>query len=256
MASTHDESGGHETSLATTQSSSSDIPPSYFLGFRFSQSLWVNWNRLQTLEKWTELAIRPSTAEACHPADRHLFPSDPDHIDDIVALNRQCETVRSLLNQEISALNVETTEWEPYLVVRPSQIESAGLGLFFEGVDDNHVLPTGSILCYYAGHIHSHTSSRTLTDKSYLIWVCDDILVDPGPLPKIQARYINDPLNEDVINCRYVPDRKLKVRSAVVTTRPIFSGEELFVTYGEAYWNQQPIVGRPLNSSRDLKPHL
>ena len=37
------------------------------------------------------------------------------------------------------------------------------------------------------------------------------------------------------------------IRTAVVTTRPIQIGEELFARYGDAYWNQQPIVGNILS---------
>jgi hypothetical protein len=55
------------------------------------------------------------------------------------------------------------------------------------------------------------------------------ILVDPGPLPQIKARYINDPLNDRFVNCKFVPD---KLRSAVVATRMITRGEELLLLTG------------------------
>jgi hypothetical protein len=55
----------------------------------------------------------------------------------------------------------------------------------------------GSIICFYTGHVHTHSSSRELLsnndDRSYLLWIRDDTLVDPGPVTNITAQYINDP---------------------------------------------------------------
>jgi len=72
--------------------------------------------------------------------------------------------------------------------------------------------------------------------------VREDILVDPGPLLHIKARYINDPLNEKYVNCKYVPE---KFRSAVIATRDIHRGEEIFASYGDGYWSLQKTPGRP-----------
>ena len=103
------------------------------------------------------------------------------------------------------------------------------------------VLLPGEIICYYWGHIHNFHSAKLLVDKSYLMLVQGDVLVDPRPLLHIKARYINDPLNEKYVNCKFVPE---KFRSAVVMTRKIRHGEELFVSYGEAYWANHAINGR------------
>ena len=108
------------------------------------------------------------------------------------------------------------------LVVRTSQIPNAGMGLYYLPLsherDDNDiadvadttadadVIAEGSVLCFYTGHVHTHSSSREIekNDRSYLMWIRGNTLVDPGPLPYITARYINDPLNEILVNCRYV----------------------------------------------------
>ena len=90
--------------------------------------------------------------------------------------------------------------------------------------------------------------------------VAGNILVDPGPLPHIKARYINDPLNETFFNVKYVPDAlqssvsslncryssldPIYVRSAVVTTRAIQPNEEIFGAYGDVYWSCRTIPGR------------
>jgi len=72
-----------------------------------------------------------------------------------------------------------------------------------------------------------------------------DVLVDPGPVKSIKARYINDPLNEELTNCKYVPDG---FRSAVISTKIIQPGEEIFASYGESYWTQNS-GGRILQKS-------
>ena len=247
----------------------------YFLGFEDSTSkLRELWQRWKTLENWIDLALRPKN---CHPDDRFLLsatttPADAqknedDVIDDISALKKQCQVVQTLFNNNLSTLPVETTIWDPSLIVKPSQIKNAGMGLYYQPTmperytDSRHpILPKGSLLCYYTGHVHTHSSARALEDKSYLMWIRDNTLVDPMPLLHVKARYINDPLNDKLVNCEYVPTRVLAatesideisnnkphhdtIRTSVVATRDIAPGEELFVRYGDTYWNQQPIAG-------------
>jgi hypothetical protein len=50
-------------------------------------------------------------------------------------------------------------------------------------------------------------------------------------------------LTDDNLSCtpQYVPN---KLRSAVVATRMITRGEEIFVSYGDAYWAQHETLGR------------
>lgn len=324
----------------------------YFLGFERSPPFEELWHRLQALEAWRELAIRPASVEECHPQDRHLLPAnyrttttikgweaarnddddgtvdeeedEQEQPDDMPALKEQCLSVRRSMNEVMSTMAIETTEWDGRLVARTSQIPDAGLGLYYEYDDVVVVVPpattadadatattapagappasssppattaasvptdtilcycTGHIhsfsssrelpvssspatttttqpppgstpavpgdttLCYYTGHIHSFSSSRELTqDRSYLLWVRGDTLVDPRSLLYVKARYINDPRNDDAVNCKFVPEKVdgADVRAAVVTTRTVFPGEELFVTYGDHYWDQQPTAG-------------
>ncbi len=251
-----------------------------FLGFEDpSLKLRELWYRWKALEVWIELAIRPKNL---HPDDRCVLVNDDGNqddescMDDLGLLKRQCLHVQSLFNAHLSKLKVEKTCWESSLVVKPSQIPGAGMGLYFqppamqeveqqyqnlsESVSSNTdvekicVLPSGSTVCYYTGHVHTHSSASTLTDKSYLMWIRGNTLVDPRCLSHIQARYMNDPLNDKLVNCAYDPRKTLNngnitphedtIRTSVVTTRDIQPGEELFVRYGDVYWDQQPIVGR------------
>ena len=191
------------------------------------------WKRLEYLERWRELAVKP---DVCDPDDDDMFRLP---VDDLRVLTERCLHVRMLANNQ---LPIRPCSNEQFLVPRPSCIPNAGNGLF---VQNGKSFSPGDVLCYYYGHIHTFLSARSLEDTSYLMLVHGNALVDPGPLPEIKARYINDPLNESLYNVQFRPD-KGRFRSAVVATRVIAEGEELYVSYGDAYWSQQPTPGQVL----------
>ena len=128
------------------------------------------------------------------------------------------------------------------LIVKTSTIASAGQGLFYDERFSGKVIKAGTTLCYYTGHRHNFQSQQLLQDKSYLLNVSGGMFVDPGPIHSIKARFINDPLNEDFVNCTFVPEPE-HFRCAVVAQRDISPGEELFVSYGAQYWSQQKQAG-------------
>jgi hypothetical protein len=201
------------------------------------------YRRLQMLELWRELAIRPKREECVEDSDL----LDRGELDDVQALTERCLSVRELMNESLPP--VEEAH-DRHLIARKSGIPDAGLGLFFDpeevsndSEDGTSTIDAGTILCYYTGHIHNYHSAKGLKDRSYLMLVDGGILVDPGPLLQIKARYINDPLNDEFVNCKYFPDI---LRSAVVATRTITRGEELFVSYGDAYWAQHETLGRSI----------
>mmetsp|Transcript_2747 Transcript_2747/g.6435 ORF Transcript_2747/g.6435 Transcript_2747/m.6435 type:complete len:230 (+) Transcript_2747:213-902(+) len=208
----------------------------YFHGFERSETFEKLWFRLEALEKWNELAIRPSTLD-CHPDDASLLEQE---VDDLQELQRRCSLVRQEMNDNLPPVEKALDE---YLIPKPSSIPDAGLGLFYTTTDPNPIQP-GTTLCYYTGHLHNFKSSRELKDTSYLMMVQGEVLVDPGPVQSIKARYINDPLNEELTNCKYVPEG---FRSAVVSTKIIEPGSELLVAYGDVYWKGQA-GGRTLQS--------
>jgi hypothetical protein len=199
----------------------------------------IHWQRLQTLQRWYELAVRPSVQD-CLADDLDLLTLE---VDDCEGLRRRCITAREQLNQHLRP--AEITEYTDCLVARTSSIPSAGLGLFYESNDEKSAIPAGATLCYYTGHIHNIHSSRELHDTSYLMLIDGDLLVDAGPIQSIYARFINDPLNDAFVNCKFVP-QPTKFRSAVVSTRQIFCGDELFAEYGDGYWASQRITGRAM----------
>lgn len=195
------------------------------------------FDRLLKLERWRELAIRPSE-DSCDEDDKPLLKKE---FDDIAELERQCCKVRKLMNESLPVM-VCCSFSEDDLVASQSQIPNAGLGLFYRPNSSGREIPLGTTLCYYYGHIHNFHSSKSLEDKSYLLLVAGNSFVDPGPCPNIKARYINDPLNDDLINCKFVPEPEF-FRCCVVSTSPISPNTELFVSYGDLYWSQQANKG-------------
>lgn len=217
---------------------------SYVNGFERSEVFEHLFGRLQTLEKWKELAIRPSSLDACDPEDLDLFQKQQD---DVAELQERCNQVRARMNASLPPIQI-IKEWDCCLLPKESCIEGAGLGLFYRpplhSEKKQGVIPKGTTICYYTGRIHNVQSSRDLLSDNgyeYLMMVQGGTLVDPGPCLSIKARYINDPLNETAINCQYIAE---DWRSAVVTTRDILPGEELFVAYGGFYWSQQRVPGK------------
>jgi uncharacterized protein len=187
--------------------------------------------RLDALERWRELAVRP---DECCADDMDLLA---ESIDNMRVLSQRCVHVRALLN---ASLPITKGPHDDELIPRCSSIPEAGLGLFYEA---SAAFPAGQVLCYYYGHLHNFRSAQQLHDTSYLMMLDGDVLIDAGPLPQIQSRYINDPLNEPFANCKFGPDTAHH-RSAVVSTRAIQPGEELFCSYGDAYWSQHAAPGR------------
>jgi hypothetical protein len=106
------------------------------------------------------------------------------------------------------------------------------------GVNSSISIPKGKTICYYCGHIHNFHSLQTLEDTSYSMLVSGDVFVDTGPLPHVKARFINDPLNEDYVNCMFVPEPKFH-QCAVVAVRDIQRSQELFASYAETYWSNR-----------------
>lgn len=171
--------------------------------------------------------------------------------DDLNELEKRCLEIRNEMNEKLPPHELVL---DNMLVVKDSSIPNAGSGLFYEPFlssssqpgNKSNVIHSGTTICYYTGHRHNFLSQKYLSDKSYLMNVAGEILVDPGPVLSIKARYINDPLNDNFVNCKFVPEPS-SFRCAVVATRDIMPEEELFVSYGEIYWSQQSIDGSILS---------
>ena len=133
---------------------------------------------------------------------------------------------------------------DEHLVVGPSWISTGGLGLF-AAVD----IPKQALcVCSYTGQEHTFKCSQRLQDKSYLNRVSDELFVDPRLCPKIKARYINDCINPYGHNVQYVSDPSKRCVQ-VKALRDIARGEELFISYGDVYWDQQEFSPTSLSST-------
>eukprot|EP01138_Halocafeteria_seosinensis_P014732 gb/GECG01015039.1/.p1 GENE.gb/GECG01015039.1/~~gb/GECG01015039.1/.p1 ORF type:complete len:209 (+),score=19.80 gb/GECG01015039.1/:1-627(+) len=112
----------------------------------------------------------------------------------------------------------------------PSQIESAGLGLY-----TILKFQPGDKICVYSGTPLRTKEAIRRKDKSYLMRLGPQMYVDPLKHPSVLARYINDPRNSALHNVAF--DKQQDSRCAIVeATRTILPGEELFVSYGRLYW--------------------
>ena len=207
-----------------------DESEEYFHGFERSPTFERLFHRLELLETWCELAIRPTSLHDCPLEDHDLFAKP---VDNVVELQQRCLATRIQMNAILPLIEI-IPQWDIYLIHRPSTIHGAGMGLFYVGEE---TIPQGAILCYYTGQLLNFRTCRTMHDTSYLMMVLGETFVDARHCLDVKARYINDPLqNETAVNCTFVP---MKYRCAVVTSRPVLSGEELFAAYGDYYWTQQ-----------------
>ena len=76
-----------------------------------------------------------------------------------------------------------------------------------------------------------------------------DVFIDPSNCDFLACRYINDPLNDCLYNVAWHQTAKdaEHFRCAVVATKDIDEGDELFISYGPAYWNTSHITGQVLS---------
>lgn len=193
--------------------------------------------RLDLLEAFYELATLPDEMTGLLQEDVDLMESSPT---DFSALKARLLKVRRLMNSKLPPF--PTTEWDEHLVPRPSQIPSSGLGLY-----SLCNIPAGSTLCYYTGSRHSYLSQKYLTSKAYLLQI-SSFFVDPEDHPSVKARYMNDPITPSFYNVKFV-ERPEIYSCAVIAMRDIVEGEELYISYGQAYWEQQKYEPTPLKHS-------
>lgn len=200
--------------------------------------------RLCVLELWYELAVRPSE-DSCPREELDLLHEEED---DLIELKWRCILARTEMNFHLPPPEIVRDD---DLWPLSSTIRGAGLGLFYLPREDR---PTAvrETLCYYSGHCHTMQSAKSVVDQNYMMLVSGNLLVDAGPCLHIKARYINDPLNEELVNCEFIPQPE-KRRVSVISKRRIQPGEELFASYGDAYWSHQSIAGKVLyNTSPPL----
>ena len=121
------------------------------------------------------------------------------------------------------------------LSARPSTLGAhAGMGLF---VSSTTSVPAGAILCVYSGDhngVLTSAQAELIIDKSYLIRLAPNRF-NNGKQSGSMARFINDCRDKRHYNATFVkmPERECAL---VVATRDIKPDEEIFASYGAAYW--------------------
>lgn len=127
------------------------------------------------------------------------------------------------------------------LVVAPSLVPEAGMGLFAE-----RDYEAGEVVCTYIGRCLSLVQLLRTPDWTYIMDCGKDrrgrrIHLDARHQPRAKAAYVNHHFDGAKVNvyCEELPDER---KCLVLATRRILGGEELYMDYGLKYWH---IVARP-----------
>ena len=112
----------------------------------------------------------------------------------------------------------------PYtLDIRKSTIANAGLGVF---VGKN--IPAGAYIDVYTGDLLSIATSL------YYFQINEEVGIDAGSYPRCYMAMLNDGFEKN--NCEFRVDDETR-QVSVWSLRDVVAGEELFVSYGEDFWN-------------------
>ena len=120
----------------------------------------------------------------------------------------------------------------PGLEVRASRIPNAGDGLF-----TTREFAAGEVLGEYYGRVLSLLQVMKLQNRDYVMggFGSINVHVDARFALNSPARYVNDNFDTSALNARF-DKLKAQRRARLVATRPIKAGEEVYASYGEAYW--------------------
>lgn len=137
---------------------------------------------------------------------------------------------------EAPALHIEAERLCAYVPaeVRASGIPGAGQGLFL-----TKSLESGALIGEYCGDMVSSVwRVFRLADHSYLADTGEaGIFVDARRPVDAMMRYVNHHFDRSKLNCTM--DRRGR-QVFIVATRSIAADEELFLSYGERYWQLHP----------------
>ena len=110
------------------------------------------------------------------------------------------------------------------LEIKQSQINGAGMGVYTLDFIPNH-----SFIDYYIGDFCKYPLSK------YFIEIDHNFGIDAGQFPRCYMAMINDSYQTTYTNaCEFLIENKTV---SVYSIRDIQPGEELFISYGDQYWN-------------------
>lgn len=131
-----------------------------------------------------------------------------------------------------------------YLRVAASTVAGAGEGLFAE-----RAFAAGETLGHYRGQRLSLAKALKLDDRDYLMGGFGvNVHVDAREAYAMPGRYVNDNFDAAARNAEFRKNRAT-ASAALVATRAIAAGEEVFAAYGASYWRARgidPATGAPL----------
>lgn len=135
-----------------------------------------------------------------------------------------------------AALEPHGLPGRPDLVVAPSLIPGAGLGVFA-----GRAFAAGELTCSYTGIRLTTLQALRTPDWRYMLTLGKDrhgrrVWIDARPTLDVVARYINhhfDPARRNIATMA-VPD---EARWLMIASRPIAPGEELYYDYGAIHWH-------------------
>ena len=134
-----------------------------------------------------------------------------------------------------------------HLRVAPSSVPNAGDGLFV-----TRSFAQGAVLGHYRGRVLSLARAMKLTDRDYLMGGFGiNAHVDAREAYAMPGRYVNDTFDTAALNAEFVKCKKAK-SAALVATRALSAGEEVFAAYGPSYWRARgvdPVTGAQLKAT-------
>ena len=224
----------------------------YIVKKRYAQKLlncWKDlWHRLHSSDLYTDGEVSLDVAWWELQREDTFVLITPLTVTQRVGFS---DNANMTVSYDTMMLNLERNENPPHqdfklrvqseddLVVSESLLPGAGMGLFARVAINKN-----TILCDYTGVVRSNAFINKLhnncidVNTDYLLKLDGNLFVDALPCPEVKARYINDGLDVEKCNCMYVMD-PLNRRALVVSTRLIFPGEELYVSYGSSYWKNR-----------------
>jgi hypothetical protein len=129
-----------------------------------------------------------------------------------------------------------TLPGRPDLLVAPSLIPNAGLGLFA-----GRAFAKGELICFYTGIRLTTLEALRTPDWRYMVALGKNrqgerVWIDARPTLHVVARYINHQFDPARRNVETMADPD-EARWRMVASRPIAAGEEFYYDYGPHHWH-------------------
>jgi len=126
-----------------------------------------------------------------------------------------------------------------HVIVAPSSIPGAGLGLFTTRPITFGPSRRDNIICRYDGDRIPHERAHSASYLSDYIWenTAGTLVIDAASPLSCFGRYVNDHFEEDQCNCEI---REIDGSAYVLALTDIPRGE-LFLSYGRSYWEEKVI---------------